>query len=687
MQTNKTNTVNLRAKARWGIVGIFGLLVISAAIAAPQPVNKGIDWLNRKTGFGIPEIKVLPFRLGLDLRGGVQLTYKADTSNIDQTKQGDAVEGVRDVIERRVNGMGVGEATVQTSQIENTYRINVELPGVTDVNQAIKMIGETPTLEFKEKAPEQPKTLTDEQKKQLASDNVDAKKRAVDLLSRSNKGEAFATLVTSSEDSKTKDNGGSMGLVGDQIPYKELYAWATTHKEGDVSKTLVESPEGYNILKLGKEQTGETEVSASHILVCYLGASSCSSKMTKQEALAKAEELIKQANGKNFAQLAKDNSTDAGSKDKSGDLGYFHKGQMVPEFEKAAFEAEKGTIVGPVETQFGYHIIYKRDQRPIRQFELARILVRTKTEADILPPQSEWKTTGLSGKQLQRAEVVSDSRTGAVQVSLQFDADGAKLFRDLTERNIQKPIAIFLDGEAISVPNVNTVIPDGRAVITGSFTIQEARLLAQRLNAGALPVPVELISQEGIDAPLGQASLHKSLVAGAVGAALVMLFMIIVYRLPGLVSVVSLILYIALSTAIFKVLGITITLAGIAGFIMSLGVAVDANVLIFERMKEELRAGKSLKNAVEEGFLRAWTSIRDGNMSTLITCVILIWFGTSFVKGFAITLALGVLVSLFTAITITRVFLRFITPWFKSFTGGWLFLAPRHVPEEKKDIK
>jgi preprotein translocase subunit SecD len=157
--------------------------------------------------------------------------------------------------------------------------------------------------------------------------------------------------------------------------------------------------------------------------------------------------------------------------------------------------------------------------------------------------------------------------------------------------------------------------------------------------------------------------------------------MIIVYRLPGMISVISLCLYITLTLALFKLMGVTITLAGIAGFIMSLGVAVDANVLIFERLKEELRRGKSLKTAVEEGFLRAWTSIRDGNVSTLITCAILIWFGSSFVKGFAITLALGILVSLFTAITVTRVILRFVVPWFKSYDGGWLFLAKKKTGE------
>ena len=204
--------------------------------------------------------------------------------------------------------------------------------------------------------------------------------------------------------------------------------------------------------------------------------------------------------------------------------------------------------------------------------------------------------------------------------------------------------------------------------------MQEARLLAQRLNTGALPVPIELISQQAIGASLGAESLQKSLKAGFIAIVLVMLFMIFYYRLPGVLATLSLTLYISLVLAVFKGIGVTLTLAGIAGFILSIGMAVDANILIFERVKEELKAGKSLKAAVEEGFLRAWTSIRDGNISTLITCVLLVGFGSSFVQGFAATLSIGVLLSMFSAITITRAFLRFVVPWFSRY-GSWLFLG------------
>jgi len=185
-----------------------------------------------------------------------------------------------------------------------------------------------------------------------------------------------------------------------------------------------------------------------------------------------------------------------------------------------------------------------------------------------------------------------------------------------------------------------------------------------------------LIAQQTVGATLGAKSLQSSLYAGIVGILIVMVFMLLYYRLPGLLSVIALTLYVALVLALFKLIGVTLTLAGIAGFILSIGMAVDANVLIFERLKEELQEGKSLKAAVEEGFIRAWTSIRDGNISTLITCILLIWFGSSFVQGFAVTLAIGILISMFSAISVTRIMLRFIVPWFKS-EANWLFLGAK----------
>ncbi len=268
--------------------------------------------------------------------------------------------------------------------------------------------------------------------------------------------------------------------------------------------------------------------------------------------------------------------------------------------------------------------------------------------------------TGLSGKQFKRATLEFDQRTGLPQIALQFDAEGTKLFAEITTRDVGKRIAIFLDGQILSAPTVNSPITDGRAIITGQFNLTEAKDLVTRLNAGALPVPIKLIQQENVGATLGLQSVRKSIAAGLIGFVIVALFMIIYYRLPGLLAVLALSIYAALTLAIFKLFGITLTLAGIAGFILSIGMAVDANILIFERMKEELRKGKPLNMAVEDGFNRAWLSVRDSNFSSLITTFILGYFGSSIIRGFAITLALGIIISMFTAITVTRTFLRML---------------------------
>ncbi len=673
IQRNKTN---IRTKIRWGVAGILVLMVAASFFDFPVYANRGLDWVNNNLHLGLPRLPEKSFNLGLDLQGGAHLIYEANVSGIAMDERGAAVEGVRDVIERRVNGIGVSEPVIQTTKVGDSYRVVVELPGVTDVKQAIAMIGGTPILEFKEQNNEPPRELTVEEKKELNDFNKEAKKRAEEALRKiKNNGDFAALSQEYSDDGLSKNNGGYLGYVDKNSAYFELYDWAEKQSVGSISQTLVETSEGYNILKRGSERDGDKEVKASHILICYLGAQNCDSPVyTKKEAEAKAKEIYDQANASNFADLAKQYSTDPGTKDEGGDLGYFTEEQMVKDFAQPVFQAQVGEIIGPIETEFGFHVIYKEDERISKQYEIWRILVRTKQESDILPPTEAWVATGLSGKQLKRAEVVSDPNTGAVQVSLQFDTEGSDLFAAITERNVGQPVAIFLDGQPISVPTVNEPIRDGRAVISGQFDLQEARLLSQRLNAGALPVPVELISQQTVGATLGSESLTKSLKAGILGIIFVAIFMILYYRLPGLLAVMALSLYAVVTLAIFKLIGATLTLSGIAGFVMSIGMAVDANVLIFERMKEELKNGKSLKAAGEEGFLRAWTSIRDSNISTLISCIILIWFGSSFVQGFAVTLTLGVLVSMFTAITVTRTFVRLIVPWFPEL-GNKLFLG------------
>jgi protein-export membrane protein SecD len=439
---------------------LITLIVVSLALAVfvyPQGANRILKSLNIEES--VPET---PFRLGLDLLGGTHLVYEADLSQIGDLESADAMEGVRDVVERRVNFFGVSEPLVQVSGED---RLIVELAGISDVNQAIESIGETPLLEFREEAP-----------------------NARDL-------------------------------------YEEFQ-----------------------------------------------------NKLNAGEA--------------------------------------------------------------------------------------------TQLDALLLNEQAFVKT-GLDGKHLERASVVFDHQTGQPQVALTLNEEGKELFANVTERNIGKPLAIFIDGVLTDSPTVQAVITSGEAVITG-YDPQGAKELAQRLNSGALPVPIHLISQQTVGASLGQVSLAKSLTAGLYGLLAVALFMLLFYRLPGLVSIIALGIYVLIVLAVYKAIPVTITLAGIAGFILSLGMAVDANVLIFARMREELKAGKTLTQSVREGFRRAWLSVRDSHVTTLIGALVLYMFTTSIVKGFALTLGIGVLVSLLTATIVTRkILLLFTGDKFEK--NKWLF--------------
>lgn len=432
-----------------------------AIFVYPQGWDHGADILNSKfhiqdSKFKIPHFfSVVPFRLGLDLLGGTHLVYQADLSGSGDQSAGDAMSGVRDVIERRVNLFGVAEPLVQ---IEGKDRLVVELAGIKDVNQAIQLIGQTPFLEFKE-----------------------------------------------------------------------------VRTEDETKKIL--------------------------------------------DAQAKGEQQF--------------------------DDPYF-------------------------------------------------------------------KSTELTGRYLKRSQLAFDPNTSQPQVSLELNDEGTKIFAALTKNNLGKPIAIYIDGIAISAPIVQSEIPDGKAVISGGFTIQEAKDLANSLNAGALPVPITLISQQTVGPSLGQDSLNKSLSAGLYGLLAVAVFMILFYRLPGVISVLALLIYVAIVLSIYKLMPVTLTLAGIAGFVLSLGIAVDANVLIFARMREELKSGSSLSQSFANGFHRAWLSIRDSHITTLLGAFVLYSFSTSVVKGFALTLGVGVLASLLTATVITKEFLRpFIKPRLEK--SRWLF--------------
>jgi protein-export membrane protein SecD len=548
--------MNSRQKLRLKFSLVIVLAVVAGFIAYPQAASKVpklFDVLNK------PKIN-----LGLDLQGGIHLEYKADTSQVDSAQVGDAMQAVQDVIERRVNAFGVAEPVVYTTKSGGEQRLVVELAGVKDINEAKKMISETPFLEFKEES-----QTTQEQIPQ-------------DVLDKNN-----------------------------------------------------------------------------------------------AEEKAKAEDILKKAlAGEDFAQLAKDNSQDPGSKDNGGVYDFQKKGSFVPEYEAAVLDqslTDEEIYPKLVESQFGWHIIKKieiRGEGDDQEFKSAHILIMKTIQPQ---PQIAWAETGLTGKNLKSASVQFKSQgLSEPEVSLKFDDEGTKLFAEITKKNIGKRVAIYLDGEIITAPTVQSEILNGEAVVTGSYTVEEAKALVKRLNEGALPVPISLVSQQSVEATLGQVSLEKSLKAGMIGLLLVIIFMLVYYRFLGLIASFALLIYSALMISIFKLSGftpwqITLTLPGIAGFVLSIGMAVDANILIFERTKEEVRKGRNILSAVEEGFKRAWTSILDGNMSSIITAFILVEMGTGFVKGFAVTLIIGVLASMFTAVVITRTILRFILgPWIED---------------------
>ena len=266
----------------------------------------------------------------------------------------------------------------------------------------------------------------------------------------------------------------------------------------------------------------------------------------------------------------------------------------------------------------------------------------------------------LSGKNLKTAEVVFDPQTQQPQVGVSFDDEGKKIFADFTKNNIGEILYIVLDGNIVSAPRINQEIPNGQATISGEFTAKSAKELVDYLNSGALPVPIKIASQQTVEASLGIESLYQSIQAGAMGLLFVAIFMIIFYRALGLIAVIALGIYSILVLAIFNLFGFTLTIAGITGFIVSVGLAVDGNILIFERMKEELRSGRDFEASTKEGFRRAWESIRDSQISTLISAIILFYLASGVVRGFGVTLTIGIIVSLFTAITVSRLFITLL---------------------------
>ena len=662
-QTRSGGTMSSRKKAWLGFSLIVLLFLIALGFALPQ------TW----KAIGLPGLSQDGFRLGLDLQGGTHLVYEADMSQIPAVERGEALSGVRDVIERRVNAFGVSEPVVQTIQSGATHRIVVELAGVLDVSEAINQIGETPILEFKEPGSDSG-ALSEEQRTELDTKQSADRAVASDALIEAKRTGAFPEGV----------NAEALPVASPTHPlYGSLVSKIVNDRIRQGGFFTEENGEGINLVRYDSQKTDEQWL-VSQIWICFQGKPGCGVDALPQiEATLRAEQALDGLTAENFAERVTEYSTDLGSAGNGGDLSWIQPGVFPPALELAIRELSVGGVSTTVaESDFGYHIFLKREQQPIKTYQLTRALYPLTSASDIAPSTAGWVNTALSGKQLKHA-AVEFAQQGASEpyISITFDSEGDKLFGELTARLLKRPIGIFLDGELISAPIVQQAIYGGQAQITGNFTVDEAKVLAQRLNAGALPVPIDLLSQQTVGPTLGQNSLTRSLNAGAVGFLLVGLFMLLYYRLPGLLSILALALYGVLNLATYKIFGVTMTLAGIAGFILSVGMAVDANVLIFERLKEELRSGRDLPRAIEQGFNRAWTSIRDGNITTLIATAILFFFGASFIKGFAVTLTIGVLLSMFSAIVVTRTFLRVVS-LSKRFNSSWLY----GVSHARKDV-
>ncbi|MBI2453478.1 protein translocase subunit SecF [Candidatus Peregrinibacteria bacterium] len=668
--------------------------------------------------------------LGLDLQGGTQLDYKIDLRKVPEKDRDTIEEGVKEVINKRVNSLGVSEPNIYSSKIGDESHIIVELAGIKDIEKAKETVGKIIQLEFKEeKAEPDPQ----EKEKILALGSAALGK----LLSQENadfstigKEEEQANLgkvqFTEPEEYKFQDQlqgeiaqkafeeGRNLGeIIPELIEIKKEDNEYTVNETGQLALQ-----QGYAIYKLidkieeERKIEHEKEVKASHILIAYQGAERADETITRteEEAKTRAEEVLKKVQEEgDFAALAKEYSDDSGSKEKGGDLGFFKQAAMVKEFSDKAFSLEKGAISDLVKSSFGYHIIQVNDiKEAISETKIEPKVKLSRIFYSSTP--DPWKDTGLTGEHFQRADVQFDNLYNPY-VTIKFNDEGAKLFEQITERNTGKRVAIFVGGELISAPTVNEKISGGSAQISGTFTLDEATKLARDLNTGAIPAPITLSGQYTIGASLGQEALSQSLKAGLIGFIILCIFMIAVYRLPGLLASLALIIYSAILLFLIKVAlplyisvliaavifivilmkilksdesgweksiafildcfilffvtfllstPIVLTLAGIAGVILSIGMAVDANVLIFERLKEELKEERPLNSAIDIGFNRAWSSIRDSNFSSLITCGILFYFGSSIIQGFALNLAMGILVSMFTAITITKTFLKVV---------------------------
>ncbi len=618
--------INIRTLIFTSSIFFISILILSFSVISFNFIGIDLDRGDSDTIFGLT--------LGLDLKGGTHLVYEAvPNKNRDITDED--MEGARKILERRVNSFGISESSVQIvgsgSGVDN--KLLVQLPGLSDMNINFTVAGGITSDDLRSSLNE------------FGYDDIKVTEIA----------ELDGRFLLSGPKLKNDNNNGIDTLLNNldkKYPVSFLIAYSSENEEGEE----VDVPSINKVIEsANKIDTENTVEDLSQGIY----------RVTMKNFLpVRSEKNVRTLDQEKIQQFIEpfDSIGNVFQASISGGISSWRVSGGVEEAKKLIGETAqlefKERDCLPVENE-NNEDVWPPDNLSLEEWVQARC---------VFPNYYEDKAVALSGEDL--VDAFPDVQPGIARpvVTIIFDDDGADEFYDLTSRvaKNQDLLAIFLDGEQLIAPSASSGISGGRAFIQGpTFDSQSVKTISIQLKSGALPVGLNLVQERNVDASLGSDSLSKSLFAGSLGLALVLIFMISYYRIPGLVASLSLIFYSILLLAVFKIIPITLTLSGAAAVILSIGVAVDANILISERTKEELRSGRNIFSSISEGFSRAWPSIRDSNVSTIIICVVLYWFGdrftTSVIQGFALTLGIGVLISMFTAFTVSRMLMRLIS--------------------------
>lgn len=625
---------------------VFFVLILGL-YAMPSSLKAKIPFANVRNHLLAKNIN-----LGLDLAGGRQLDYKVDLTRAKEQGKSEkeldeVVNGVAEVLRRRIDPDGTKELNIQTSDFGDEKHILVEITAGIDTEATRELLQKKIDLEFKELND----TANEEQIKQL-----EEKVKTVSAELAKTEDFAATAQALAEKDSKIIYQEGK--AFHDQLTQalgQEVGDKVWNLQNGEITAEAIKLDEqSHVVFRGGEKQTAEREKKKPGEDFETVRAEVSES----QEATTKVDSLPEQIKEQVLAITPGGTSAILETDD------FYGIYKSLPIQNGDSIEMGVSSIIVNKSTEKAKEKIdaafARLQETTVKENEEQLAFEQVFIIADI----SQWKSTGLDGQYFKNAKVDQDPRTGISIVSIQFDTEGAKLFEQITERNIGKPLAIFVGGTEISAPTINEKIGGGSAQITsGMKNFLDAKRwaisLTNDLNAGAIGAPIELSGDIKVKASLGEDALKASIFAAIIGFLILAVWMIFTYRLLGVLAVFALLIYVIIIVFVLKTTSaFVLTLAGIAGIVLSIGMAVDANILIFERMKEEIRDGKNFSAALSLGFERAWSSIRDSNISSLITCLILYIFGTSIIKGFAVMLALGILISMFTAITITKSFLE-----------------------------